>query len=191
MPVDTFGWGIRCIRVIPTGLNGRVRHFQRRNRVPAATAPALRITRIGNRLWQQFAPAFAQRHAIGRCSVENRFGKIVFVFRGDKTITAAPFRAEIALPLPDVGIGNAFERLRLCVLMVIGDASDVNPYAFYRRRTRCASRIAPPKGDTIMVFFTRPFRTVFRLPPGFTSRCYRRHPLNLMFHSILFQDKFC
>lgn len=95
-------------------------------------APALRIQRVGNRVRQQLAPAFAQRHAVRLRAFKHGIGKIIFIHRRDKTVAAAPFGAELALPLPDVGIRDAFEGLRAGILMVIGHAGNVEPDAFNR-----------------------------------------------------------
>ena len=81
---------------------------------------------------QQLAPAFAQRHAVRLLAFKYCIGKIVFILGGDKTVAAAPFGAELPLPLPDVGIGNAFKRLRAGILMVVGHAGYVEPDAFNR-----------------------------------------------------------
>ena len=98
----------------------------------APAAPALRVQRVRNRMRQQLAPPFAQRHALRLLTFKHDAGKIVFIHGRDKTVASAPLGAELALPLPDVGIGNAFEGLRAGILMVIGHAGDVEPDAFDR-----------------------------------------------------------
>ncbi len=118
--------------MVPAGLNGRVRHLQRRNGMTAPAAPALPIQRVGNRVRQQLAPAFAQRHAVRQLAFKHGIGKIVFIYRRDKTVAPAPLGAEFALPLPDVGIRDALEGLRAGILMVIGHAGNVEPDAFDR-----------------------------------------------------------
>ncbi len=96
----------------------------------APASPALRIQRVGHRVRQQLTPAFAQRHPVRLLAFKHCAGKIVFILRRDKTVAAAPLGAELALPLPDVGIRDAFKRLGAGILMVIGHAGNVEPDAF-------------------------------------------------------------
>ena len=144
--------------MVPAGLYGRLRHLQRRDGVPAPAAPALRIQRVGHRVRQQFTPAFAQRHAVRLLAFKHCIGKIVFVIGGDKTVAAAPFGAELALPLPDVSIRDTFKGLRTGILMVIGHAGDVEPDAFHRRAFLRSRRVPPPECHAIVFLMTFPFR---------------------------------
>ena len=96
----------------------------------ASAAPVQWVARIGDRLWQQPAPAFAQGHAVRGIAGKHRIRKVVVAFRGDKTVAAAPVGAELTLPLPDVGAINALQRLGAGVVVVIGHAGDIEPDPF-------------------------------------------------------------
>jgi hypothetical protein len=123
---------IRRIGTIPARLNRCFRHFQRRNGMAAPAAPALRIQRVGNRVRQQLAPAFAQRHAVRLLAFKHRIGKIVFIHGRDKTVAAAPLGLNSPCHCQTSVSGNAFEGLRTGILMVIGHAGDIEPDAFDR-----------------------------------------------------------
>ncbi|MNT15788.1 hypothetical protein D3C72_1508640 [compost metagenome] len=161
VPLNAVRCRIRRFGMIPAWLNGRIRHLQRRHRMAASAAPALGIQRIGNRVWQQFAPALTQRHAIGRVGGEDGLVEVLDVFGGNKTVAAAPFRAEFPLPLPDVGVGKARERLGTRILMVIRDAGDVDPHPLHRRGELRSAGIPPPESDTIIIPFADRFRPFF------------------------------
>lgn len=96
--------------------------------------------------------------------------KNVITFGRNKTVAAAPVGIELCRPLPDIGPCNSLHRLGLAVLMVIGHASDIDPYALYRRVVFRTLWITPPESDLIhFVIQTLTFRAMFRLPPALTS----------------------
>lgn len=59
--------------------------------------------------------------------------KNVIAFSRNKAVAAAPVGIELCRPLPNIGSCNSLHRPGLAVLMVIGHASDIDPYALYRR----------------------------------------------------------
>ena len=135
----------------------------------APALPALRIERVGNRLRQQPAPAFAQQRAVRTVTVIKLGGKVVVAGGRDKAIAAAPGRRKRGLPAPGIGTGNALQGLRYGVFMMVSHAGDINPYPLDGRRRFVARRIAPPEGYPIRAVNGFDLRAGDMLPPVVTS----------------------